>query len=129
MEGTTEMDKNWWEASAQGIPNLLTETTGPKSKALHAGTERYMKGLSEQVKLFPAAFEEGCGIMLKDVDGKGGTAPCDTWDNALLVCKAMNPKTGHPFGNVTPEETVKSHALLTAALASHWEARAISLIA
>jgi predicted dehydrogenase len=30
-------------------------------------------------------------------DGKGGAAPCDTWDNALLLCKASDPKTGHPF--------------------------------
>ena len=28
-------------------------------------------------------------------DGKGGTAPCDTWDNAVLLCEAED--TGEPF--------------------------------
>lgn len=27
-------------------------------------------------------------------DGKGGTAPCDTWDNATLVCKASDGEGG-----------------------------------
>lgn len=30
-------------------------------------------------------------------DGKGGTAPCDTWDNALLLCRATDPRNGHEF--------------------------------
>lgn len=63
------MAKDWWKESAKGIPHLVTETPGPKSKALHAKAARYMKGLSEQVLLFPVCFEEGHGIMLKDVDG------------------------------------------------------------
>jgi predicted dehydrogenase len=29
-------------------------------------------------------------------DGKGGMAPCDTWDNATLVCDARGPE-GSPF--------------------------------
>jgi len=63
------MTKDWWKESAAGIPSLITETPGPRSRAMHASTARYMKGLSSQVKLFPVCFEEGFGIMLKDVDG------------------------------------------------------------
>ena len=63
------MSKDWWKESAEGLPKLLTETPGPKSKVMHANTTKYMKGLSSQVKLFPVCFDEGYGIMLKDVDG------------------------------------------------------------
>lgn len=63
------MAKDWWKNSAQGLPHLISETPGPKSKTLHASAARYMKGLSEQVCLFPVSFAEGFGIMLKDVDG------------------------------------------------------------
>ncbi len=30
-------------------------------------------------------------------DGKGNTVPCDTWDNALLVCRAKDPKNNEEF--------------------------------
>ena len=30
-------------------------------------------------------------------DGKGGTAPCETWDNATLLCEAANPLDGKVF--------------------------------
>ncbi len=30
-------------------------------------------------------------------DGKGGVTPCETWDNATLLCEAENPATGHSF--------------------------------
>ena len=63
------MNKDWWKKNAEGIPNLLTEAPGPKSKRMHANTAKYMKGLSSQVKLFPVCFEEGFGITLTDVDG------------------------------------------------------------
>ncbi len=63
------MSKDWWKESAKGLPKLITETPGPLSKVMHANTTRYMKGLSGQVKLFPVCFDEGSGIMLKDVDG------------------------------------------------------------
>ena len=63
------MSKDWWVESAAGIPKLITETPGPKSKIMHANTTKYMKGLSSQVKLFPVCFEEGYGITLTDVDG------------------------------------------------------------
>ena len=63
------MSKNWWEKDAVGIPELVTETPGPKSKVMHENTSKYMKGLSSQVKLFPVCFDHGSGITLTDVDG------------------------------------------------------------
>lgn len=30
-------------------------------------------------------------------DGKGGMVACDTWDNANLICEAVDPVTGFPF--------------------------------
>ena len=33
-------------------------------------------------------------------DGKGGTVPCLTWDNAVLTCKAVDPKTEKQFSLV-----------------------------
>lgn len=69
MNKELSIDKNWWKAAAEGIPQLVTKTPGPRSRQMHANTARYMKGLSSQVKLFPVCFEEGSGIRLTDVDG------------------------------------------------------------
>lgn len=69
MKDTLMVDKDWWRSSAEGIPRLITEAPGPRSKQMHDNTARYMKGLSSQVKLFPVCFEEGSGITLTDVDG------------------------------------------------------------
>lgn len=69
MMSNSIVNKDWWRENAAGIPKLITETPGPKSKVMHASTTRYMKGLSGQVKLFPVCFEEGSGITLTDVDG------------------------------------------------------------
>lgn len=33
-------------------------------------------------------------------DGKGGIVPCKTWDNAVLTCKCIDPKTGKYFSMV-----------------------------
>ena len=33
-------------------------------------------------------------------DGKGGQAACTTWDNAVLTCKSIDPKTGKEFSMV-----------------------------
>jgi len=63
------MSKNWWKNDAAGIPKLVTETPGPKSREMHKKTTKYMKGLSSQVKLFPVCFDQGFGITLTDVDG------------------------------------------------------------
>jgi len=63
------MGKDWWKENAEGIPHLVTNLPGPKSKAMHERTSKYMHGLSGQVKLFPVCFDEGYGITLTDVDG------------------------------------------------------------
>ncbi len=36
-------------------------------------------------------------IVKERPDGKGGMAPCKTWDNAALLCKTINPVTGDHF--------------------------------
>jgi len=36
-------------------------------------------------------------IVRERPDGKGGMAPCDTWDNAALFCAATDPKTHSQF--------------------------------
>ena len=63
------MNKDWWKKSAEGIPAIKTPLPGPESKRMHQSAERYMKGLSSQVKLFPVCFDQGYGITLTDVDG------------------------------------------------------------
>jgi 4-aminobutyrate aminotransferase-like enzyme len=65
----TSTKKDWWKESAKGVPHLITDTPGPKSKVMHSNAAKYMKGLSSQVKLFPVCFEEGYGVTLTDVDG------------------------------------------------------------
>lgn len=41
------------------------------------------------------------GILSKIVkerpDGKGGRVPCRTWDNAILLCETIDPKSGELF--------------------------------
>ena len=36
-------------------------------------------------------------IVPQRPDGRGGTAPCATWDNATLLCDAIDPTTNEPF--------------------------------
>ena len=36
-------------------------------------------------------------IVKERPDGKGGMAPCKTWDNATLLCETVDPKSGEPF--------------------------------
>lgn len=63
-------DSNYWaHVDLEQIPDLRTPVPGPKSQALHERCTRYFKGLSEQVKLFPVAFESGHGCVLVDADG------------------------------------------------------------
>jgi 4-aminobutyrate aminotransferase-like enzyme len=50
-------------------PSINTPLPGPKSKAMHERAAKIMKGLSEQVRLFPVVFEEGKGCTLTDIDG------------------------------------------------------------
>lgn len=59
----------WARLDLAQVPRIKTELPGPKSNALHARCTKYFKGLSEQVKLFPVAFESGRGCELIDADG------------------------------------------------------------
>ena len=36
-------------------------------------------------------------IIKQRPDGKGNIVPCETWDNAMLLCDTMNPKSGQTF--------------------------------
>ena len=36
-------------------------------------------------------------IVTQRPDGHGGNAPCDTWDNATLLCDALDPAAGDVF--------------------------------
>lgn len=36
-------------------------------------------------------------LVMERPDGKGGMAPCETWDNALLLCEVENPVGGKTF--------------------------------
>lgn len=67
--GTNPDKEAWWVSAAQGVPRVSTELPGPESRHVHERTTRHFRGLSSQVKLFPVAFEEGYGVVLKDVDG------------------------------------------------------------
>ena len=45
-------------------------------------------------------------IVKERPDGKGGKAPCETWDNATLFCDAVDAKTGAVF-----PLTIKTHRI------------------
>ncbi|MCE5278117.1 MAG: aspartate aminotransferase family protein [Planctomycetaceae bacterium] len=52
------------------VPKIVTaQVPGPRSREMHSRCTKHFKGLSEQVKLFPVAFESGSGCELVDVDG------------------------------------------------------------
>src|SRR5690606_31180654 len=36
-------------------------------------------------------------IVKQRPDGKGGTAPCKTWENGTLLCDVVDPVEGEPF--------------------------------
>ncbi|MBN1298211.1 MAG: aspartate aminotransferase family protein [Actinobacteria bacterium] len=62
-------DKNWAKIDPLSVPDMKVPAPGPRSKELHKRAEKYMKGYSSQVKLFPVAFESGHGVTLTDADG------------------------------------------------------------
>ena len=64
-----DYDKSWAKVNAANLPNMKVPAPGPKSTELHGRAEKYMKGYSSQVKLFPVAFESGHGVTLTDADG------------------------------------------------------------
>lgn len=61
--------RDWWKSRAEGIPRITTDVPGPSSRRVHRRTVRYYRGLNSQAVLFPVAFDEGFGVVLKDVDG------------------------------------------------------------
>ena len=66
----SQYDPSKYYVDLKTYPKIVTaEIPGPKSKALHSRAVKYIKGLSEQVRLFPVAFESGHGCILKDADG------------------------------------------------------------
>jgi len=64
-----DYDKNWAKKDVDSIPDIKITPPGPRSKELHSRAEKYMKGYSSQVKLFPVSFKSGHGVTLTDVDG------------------------------------------------------------
>ena len=62
-------DKNWAKVDPNSVPDMKVPAPGPRSKDIHSRAEKYMKGYSSQVKLFPVAFESGHGVTLTDADG------------------------------------------------------------
>ncbi len=62
-------DKNWAKIDPDSVPDIKVTPPGPKSKEIHNRAEKYMKGYSSQVKLFPVSFESGHGVTLTDSDG------------------------------------------------------------
>jgi 4-aminobutyrate aminotransferase-like enzyme len=68
-ENKMDYDKNWAKIDAASIPDMKVPAPGPRSKDIHGRAEKYMKGYSSQVKLFPVAFESGHGVTLTDADG------------------------------------------------------------
>lgn len=61
--------KDWAKIDPKSVPDMKVNAPGPISKKLHERAEKYMKGYSSQVKLFPVSFESGHGVTLTDVDG------------------------------------------------------------
>jgi 4-aminobutyrate aminotransferase-like enzyme len=74
MSAISELDvpayaSDWAHLDLDQVPDIKVTPPGPRSEELHARCTKYFKGLSEQVKLFPVAFESGKGCELVDVDG------------------------------------------------------------
>jgi 4-aminobutyrate aminotransferase-like enzyme len=67
----TQSSPAWWRQGVDftQLPHMLTDSPGPESQALHARAANTIRGLSSQVKLHPVCFQEGYGVVLKDVDG------------------------------------------------------------
>ncbi|HNQ34466.1 MAG TPA: aspartate aminotransferase family protein [bacterium] len=60
----------WYSDYVQNPPRIVSpELPGPRSREIHGRAEKYMKGFSSQVQLFPVVFEEGRGPFLRDADG------------------------------------------------------------
>ena len=61
---------SWANPDPATVPHLVTETPGPRSRALHERMERHARpALTSMVQLHPVAYERGEGVVLVDVDG------------------------------------------------------------
>jgi 4-aminobutyrate aminotransferase-like enzyme len=67
--GLPDESEYWAHVDLNTVPNIKVCPPGRKSVELHTRCTRYFKGLSEQAKLFPVAFDSGFGCVLTDVDG------------------------------------------------------------
>jgi len=67
----TTHKNDWWRQGIDlsRIPNMVTDSPGPESRALHARAADVIRGLSSQVKLHPVCFRDGFGVVMRDVDG------------------------------------------------------------
>ncbi|HBT75924.1 MAG TPA: hypothetical protein DEB39_03165 [Planctomycetaceae bacterium] len=62
-------DPTPYQVDLTRFPEFRTaEVPGPRSRELHRRMERHLKGFSDHVRLFPAAFEKGYGCLLEDAD-------------------------------------------------------------
>ena len=59
----------WAHVDLEQVPKIVVPPPGPESQAWHDRCTRHFKGLSDQARLFPVAFESGTGCVLTDVDG------------------------------------------------------------
>ncbi len=67
---TSRTTVTWANPDPATVPELRTETPGPRSRALHERMERHARpALTSMVQLHPVAYERGQGVVLVDVDG------------------------------------------------------------
>lgn len=65
------MSSAWWRQGIDfgRVPEMVTDSPGPASRAMHGRAASVIAGLSSQVKLHPVCFRDGFGVVLRDVDG------------------------------------------------------------
>lgn len=60
----------WANPPVDSVPKIVTESPGPRTRALHEGMERHQRGsYTIMVAQHPVAFDSGHGVVLRDVDG------------------------------------------------------------
>ncbi|CAN5687703.1 MAG: aspartate aminotransferase family protein [Ilumatobacteraceae bacterium] len=70
MTITTAPTLAWANPDVDAVPQMVTESPGPKSVEWNARMERHTAGsVTAMVKLHPVAYESGQGVTLTDVDG------------------------------------------------------------
>ncbi len=66
---TGRYNEEYYRIDLEKWPYIAVPPPGPESRRLHTKAAAVMKGLSNQVRLFPVVFSEGRGCTLTDVDG------------------------------------------------------------